>query len=62
MTSAQIYSLLWNTDKVAERIKFLPGQHNVRYYTAHFSYGSMEHDKVMRAMKLFAEEVMPKFR
>ena len=49
-------------DNVAERIKSLQDNHNVRYYTAHFSYGNMEHDKVMRAMKLFAEEVMPKFR
>ena len=47
---------------VAERIEDLRDQHNVQYYTAHFSYGSMEHDKVMRSMKLFADEVMPKFR
>ena len=49
-------------EHVVERIQDLRDEHNVQYYTAHFSYGSMEHDKVMRTMKLFAEEVMPKFR
>ena len=47
---------------MVERIEDLRDRHNVLYYTAHFSYGSMEHDKVMHSMKLFAEEVMPKFR
>jgi hypothetical protein len=47
---------------VVEGIENLRDQHNVQYYTAHFSYGSMEHEKVMRSMKLFADEVMPKFR
>ena len=49
-------------DKVVEAIKNLRDNHNVEYYTAHFSYGNMEHEKVMRSMKLFAEEVMPKFK
>ena len=49
-------------DRVVEGIKNLRDRHNVQYYTAHFSYGSMEHEKVMRSMKLFADEVMPKFR
>ena len=49
-------------DRVVEGIENLRDQHNVQYYTAHFSYGSMEHEKVMRSMKLFADEVMPKFR
>ena len=49
-------------DSVVERLKNLRDQHNVKYFTAHFSYGSLEHEKVMRSMKLFAEEVMPKFR
>jgi alkanesulfonate monooxygenase SsuD/methylene tetrahydromethanopterin reductase-like flavin-dependent oxidoreductase (luciferase family) len=49
-------------DRLVEGIENLRDQHNVQYYTAHFSYGSMEHEKVMRSMKLFADEVMPKFR
>ncbi len=49
-------------EHVVERIKNLRDQHNVQYYTAHFSYGSIEHEKVMRSMKLFADEVIPKFR
>jgi len=49
-------------NKVVEAIKNLRDNHNVEYYTAHFSYGNMEHEKVMRSMKLFAEEVMPKFK
>ena len=49
-------------DRLVERIKELRDRHNVKYYTAHFSYGSMEHEKVMRSMQLFAEEVMPKLK
>ena len=49
-------------DLLVERIKGLRDHHNVQYFTALFSYGSMEHEKVMRSMKLFAEEVMPKFK
>jgi len=29
---------------------------------ANFAFGSMEHSKVMASMKLFAEQVMPKFQ
>jgi len=49
-------------DKVVEAIKNLRDNHSVEYYTAHFSYGNLEHEKVMSSMKLFAEEVMPKFK
>ena len=49
-------------ERLVERIKGLCDQHNVQYFTAHFSYGDLEHAKVMRSMELFAKEVMPKFR
>jgi alkanesulfonate monooxygenase SsuD/methylene tetrahydromethanopterin reductase-like flavin-dependent oxidoreductase (luciferase family) len=49
-------------DHVVQSIKNLRDEHNVQYYIAHFSYGNMEHEKVKRSMKLFAEEVMPKLR
>lgn len=49
-------------DLLVERISELRDRHNVQNYTAHFSYGDLDHEKVMRSMELFAEEVMPKFR
>ena len=49
-------------ERLVERIKGLRDRHNVQYFTAHFSYGDLQHEKVMRSMELFAKEVMPKFR
>ena len=49
-------------DRLVERLKVLRDRHNVQYYTAHFSYGDLDHQKVMRSMELFAKEVMPKLR
>ena len=49
-------------DRLVERIGALRDRHNVRFYGAHFSYGSLEHEKVMRSMELFGKEVMPKLR
>ena len=49
-------------DRVLEKIKKLRDEHNVQYYTAHFSYGDIGHEKIMRSMELFAKEVMPKFK
>ena len=44
------------------RIKQLRDEHNVHYFGANMSFGTLEHDKVMRSMELFAKEVMPAFR
>ena len=44
------------------RIRRLQKDHNIGYFGASMSFGSMEHAKVMRSMELFAKEVMPKFR
>ena len=46
---------------MGESIKNLRHIHKVGYYSAHYSYSNLKHDKVMRSMKLFAEEVMPGF-
>ena len=44
------------------RIRKLQKEHNIGYFGASMSFGSMEHAKVMRSMELFAKEVMPNFR
>jgi alkanesulfonate monooxygenase SsuD/methylene tetrahydromethanopterin reductase-like flavin-dependent oxidoreductase (luciferase family) len=49
-------------EQCVERISDLQSQHGISYFGANFAFGSMEHAKVMASMKLFAEEVMPKFQ
>ena len=49
-------------DQCIDRIAELQSQHGISYFGANFAFGSMEHAKVMASMKLFAQEVMPKFR
>ena len=49
-------------DDCIRRIAILKKEHNINYFGASMSFGSMEHDKVMRSMELFAKKVMPKFR
>ena len=49
-------------DQCVEKIAGLQRDHGIGYFGASFSYGTMEHAKVMASMKLFAEEVMPKFK
>ncbi|HIN37942.1 MAG TPA: LLM class flavin-dependent oxidoreductase [Dehalococcoidia bacterium] len=49
-------------DQCSDRIAELQSQHGISYFGANFAFGSMEHAKVMASMKLFAQEVMPKFR
>jgi len=49
-------------DQCVERIAELQSQHGISYFGANFAFGSMSHAKVMASMKLFAEEVMPKFK
>ena len=34
----------------------------INHFNASFWFGDMEHDKVLRSMRLFAEEVMPRFK
>ena len=49
-------------DQCVDRIANLRDQHGIGYFGDAFSFGSMEHAKVMGSMKLFAKEVMPKFK
>ena len=49
-------------DQCVQRIKNLQTNHNVGYFGASMSFGSMGHAEVMRSMELFGKEVMPKFR
>ena len=49
-------------EQCVERIRRLRDEHNVHYFGANMSFGTLEHDKVMRSMELFAKEVMPAFR
>jgi len=49
-------------DRCVERIAALQSQHGIAYFGAAFSFGTMAHAKVMASMKLFADQVMPKFR
>lgn len=49
-------------DQCVERIANLQKHHGISHFGANFAFGSMPHDKVMATMKLFAEEVMPKFQ
>ena len=48
-------------DQCVDRISELQSKHGISYFGANFAFGSMEHYRVMDSMKLFAEEVMPKF-
>ena len=49
-------------DQCANWISDLQNEHNIGYFGASMSFGSMQHAKVMRSMELFAKEVMPRFR
>ena len=49
-------------NQCVERIGNLQKDHGISYFGANFAFGSMSHAKVMASMKLFAEEVMPKFK
>ena len=37
-------------------------QQGIEYFGCNFSFGGMEHSKLLRSMKLFADEVMPHFQ
>jgi hypothetical protein len=47
---------------LVQRIRQLQEMHQVQYFGASMSFGTMQHADVMRSMELFAREVMPKFR
>ena len=47
-------------DHLVTKIGRLRDEHNIQYFGASMSFGSMQHSKVMRSMELFANEVMPR--
>lgn len=46
-------------DTVAAKIKWLRNTYNVQHLIGDFSAGTLEQDKVLKSMELFAEKVMP---
>jgi alkanesulfonate monooxygenase SsuD/methylene tetrahydromethanopterin reductase-like flavin-dependent oxidoreductase (luciferase family) len=49
-------------DQMTAWIRTLQQEYQVEYFGVNMSYGTLQHDKVMRSMELFAKEVMPNFR
>ncbi len=49
-------------DQCTRWIDKLRTRHDIGYFGASMSFGSMEHTRVMRSMELFATQVMPNFR
>ena len=49
-------------EQLVSRIGRLQNEHNIQYFGANMSFGTLEHAEVMRSMELFAKEVMPHFR
>ena len=53
-------SIIGTPDQCVAKIKDLQRQ-GIEYFGCNFSFGGMEHGKILKSMKLFAEEVMPHF-
>ena len=49
-------------DQCVRWISRLQKEHGIGYFGASMSFGTMEHDRVMHSMELFAKEVMPRFK
>jgi alkanesulfonate monooxygenase SsuD/methylene tetrahydromethanopterin reductase-like flavin-dependent oxidoreductase (luciferase family) len=49
-------------DTVARRIEWLRRELGVNYVMCWMNMGGLEQDRVLRSMRLFSEEVMPRFR
>ena len=54
-------AVIGTPDQCVAQIKDLQGR-GIEYFGCNFSFGGMEQGKLLRSMKLFAEEVMPHFR
>ena len=53
-------AIIGTPEQCVAQIKELQG-HGIEYFGCNFSFGGMEQGKLLRSMKLFAEEVMPHF-
>jgi len=53
--------LIGSVEECIEKIKILQQDYQVEYLACIFGQGGLEHEKIMAAMRLFAEKVMPHF-
>ena len=53
-------SIIGTPEQCVAQIKELQSQ-GIEYFGCNFSFGGMEQGKLLRSMKLFADEVMPHF-
>lgn len=53
-------AIIGSPEQCVAQIKELQ-KHGIEYFGCNFSFGAMEQSKLLRSMKLFAEEVMPHF-
>ena len=53
-------AIIGTPEQCVDKIKDLQ-QQGIEYFGCNFSFGGMEHSKLLRSMKLFADEVMPHF-
>jgi luciferase family oxidoreductase group 1 len=56
------YFVIGTPQTCIERIQALRDAMDIDHFNGSFWFGDVAHDKVLRSMKLFAEEVMPAFR
>ena len=61
-SEAETTTYFGTPDQCVGWIRNLEQNHNVGYFGASMSFGSMGHTEVMKSMELFGKEVMPKFR
>ena len=55
-------SLLGSSEEITARLRELRDHHGVDYYGCDFTFGGLEHAKVMRSLELFGNEVMPRLQ
>ena len=60
-SEAETTTYFGTPDQCVGWIRNLEQNHNVGYFGASMSFGSMGHAEVMKSMELFGKEVMPKF-
>ena len=53
-------AIIGTPDQCVAKIQSLQ-QQGIDYFGCNFSFGGMEHDKLLRSMKLFSQEVVPHF-
>jgi len=54
--------LFGNPDSVARKIEWMREELGVNYVMCWMNMGGLEHERVLKSMELFSQEVMPRFR